>query len=80
MTSLTLRNLIGYRRELKGWSGRHLSHVIGYSDSYINKVEAGIVEPSFDAFSRIAVALDFTDQEILFITRKQFVRRGRNEI
>lgn len=56
--------LIRRCRERQKISGRTLSASAGLSPSYISKVEAGEIEPSLRAFSKIALVLRMTQQEI----------------
>jgi len=50
-------------------SARSLSQAAGLSPSYVSKVEAGTMEPSFRAFCRIAGVLDMSDAEVLFVVK-----------
>lgn len=45
-------------------SARNLSAVANLSPSYVSKVESGEIQPSLQAFARIAMALSLTHQEI----------------
>lgn len=54
-------------REKRGYSARSLSSVIGYSPSYIGKIESGQIDPSLHAFAKIAKALSMSQMEITFI-------------
>lgn len=51
-------------RERKGYSARGLSSLAGLSPSYVSKVEAGEIEPSFRSFARMACVLRMTPREI----------------
>lgn len=51
-------------RERRGLSARGLSNLAGLSPSYVSKVEAGEIEPSFRAFARMACVLKMTPREI----------------
>ncbi len=66
---LTLGNAIKFLRTKKSLSSRALSSICGLSPSYIGKVEAGIIQPSFDAFCAIVQALKVNDTEVLFLIR-----------
>lgn len=55
-------------------SARALSLRAGLSESYIGKIEAGTVEPSFRSFSKIAVALDMNPQEIALLVTQEAER------
>ena len=48
-------------------SARALSKKAGLSPAYIAKVEAGNIEPSFRAFSKIVIALEMTAVEVMFL-------------
>jgi transcriptional regulator with XRE-family HTH domain len=58
-------------REKKGISARTLSVSAGLSSSYVSKVEAGALEPSFSAFCRMAKVLGMTTSEILFLVDQE---------
>lgn len=66
---LTLGNAIRFLRTNKNMSSRTLSVLSGLSPSYVGKVEAGALHPSFDAFCAIAKALDISDKELSFLVR-----------
>ena len=66
---LTLGNAIRFLRLNKNMSSRALSALSGLSPSYIGKVEAGTMNPSFDAFCSIAGALEISDKELSFLVR-----------
>lgn len=48
---------------------------VGLSESYVGKVESGVLEPSFRAFSKIAVGLNMSPGE-MFILATQEANRG----
>ena len=54
-------------RKNKNLSARGLSIECGLSPSYVNKVENGELSPSFFAFSKLALVLEMTTQEIIFL-------------
>ena len=60
---------INFRRREKQLSARALSAAAGLSPSYVSKIEAGEMEPSFKAFCHIAAVLEFSDAEIVFLVR-----------
>ena len=66
---VNVANAIRFLRTKRKMSARSLSQAAGLSPSYISKVEAGELEPSFKAFSRIADVLKMTDAEIVFLVR-----------
>ena len=66
---LTLPLMFAYLRKRAGLSARALSDLAGFSPSYVGKVEAGEVSPSFSAFCELARALNLTDAEIIFLVR-----------
>lgn len=66
---VNVANAIRFLRQKRKMSARALSQAAGLSPSYVSKVEAGELEPSFRAFSRIARVLQMTDAEIVFLVR-----------
>lgn len=66
-TDLSVGAFIRLLRERAGLSARQLSHLSGLSPAYVNKVERGDVEPSFRAFSKIAVKLGMTQREVFLL-------------
>lgn len=50
-------------------SAREVAKIAGLSDSYVNKVESGDLEPSLKNFVLIARALNMSDLEMLVILR-----------
>lgn len=71
---LTTGDFIRSKREGHGISRRALSIAAGLSGSYISKVEAGEIEPSFRAVAKIARELRFTSAEIVFLVQQEGVR------
>lgn len=71
MHDLTLADAIKFLRTKKGLSARRLSLSARLSPSYVGKVEAGELSPSFTAFCGLMKALAATDAEILFLIRLQ---------
>lgn len=67
--ALSLGYAIRFLRVKKNISSRGLSAMCNLSPSYIGKVEAGTIQPSFDAFCLIMDALEVNDAEILFLVR-----------
>lgn len=51
-------------RQRKGLTQEALAELIGSKGNYISKIEAGLVDGSFDMKHRIAKALDTTVEEI----------------
>ena len=66
---INLANAIRFLRTRYKRSARGLSQAAGLSPSYVSKVEAGELEPSFRAFCRIAEELGMSDAEIVFLVR-----------
>lgn len=64
-----MANAIKYLRTKKGFSGRSLSVAAGLSPTYVGKLEAGVLSPSFEAFCALARVLEMSDAEILFLVR-----------
>lgn len=69
MEQVSLGELIRYKRESLGLSAREVGRRAGLSDSYVIKVEANKMSPSFKAISRIMVVLSFSTYEILLAIR-----------
>lgn len=63
-------------------SARHLSNIAGLSPSYVSKVEAGEIDPSLRAFSRLAAALRMNSQEVWFCIQVSFtaMRDDRTDV
>lgn len=57
---------IRYLRDRKNLSARAASLMAGLSSSYVGKLEAGELAPSFRAFARLALVLEMSSQEMLF--------------
>ena len=73
-SALTVGAVIKLKREERGVSRRRLSLAAGLSDSYVGKIESGTTEPSFRAFSQIAVTLGFKAGELLTLVRAEALR------
>jgi transcriptional regulator with XRE-family HTH domain len=56
-------------RAEQGISARKLAALAGLSPSYVSKVEAGQIEPSFRGFSAIATVLRMSQAEIMFLVQ-----------
>lgn len=63
---IKMADAIQYLRARKNLSARKVSLLAGLSPSYVGKLEAGELEPSFRAFARLALVLDMSPQEVLF--------------
>lgn len=64
---LSLGEAVHYVRQKRGMSARALSEAIGKSTSYVSKLEADQLDPSFQSFAAIVRALKLSDAEILFL-------------
>jgi transcriptional regulator with XRE-family HTH domain len=65
---LTLGQAIrGLREQRTDLSARALSATCGLSPSYVSKVEAGVIDPSFRAFAKLSLALGMTTAEMTFL-------------
>lgn len=62
---------IRLKRESFGLSRRELGRRAQLSEGYVSALEAGNINPSFAAFSRLAVALRFTPTEIYFLVQTE---------
>lgn len=58
-------------RKRQGMSARALSSLSGLSPSYVSKVEAGEMEPSFRAFASMACVLRMTPREIYLVIAQE---------
>ncbi len=67
MENLTLGQAIKLLRQKRNFSARALSHRVGFSPSYINKIESGEIDPSFNAFAKIAYVLKMSQAEIIYL-------------
>jgi transcriptional regulator with XRE-family HTH domain len=63
---ITVAEIIRYLRVRKNLSARSVSLQAGLSSSYVGKLEAGAIEPSFTAFARLALVLEMNPQEVFF--------------
>lgn len=77
--SLALCEVLREFRIRAGLSKRALSQKAGLSTSYVGKLEAGELIPSFQAFVGIALALELTSQEVLFCVRCAFAEHLAQE-
>jgi transcriptional regulator with XRE-family HTH domain len=68
--------LMRVARQRQGMSQRELSLRVGRSPAYVNKLEAGTIEPSFQAVSEVAVALRLTPLETWVLCRIALLRNG----
>ena len=68
---IRVADAIRYLRGRKNLSARQVSLQAGLSSSYVGKLEAGEMEPSFRAFARIAVVLGMSPQEVLFCVMQE---------
>lgn len=59
-------DVIHYLRGQKNLSARALGLSAGLSSSYVGKLEAGEIEPSFRAFARLATVLGMSVHEVFF--------------
>ena len=66
--------LMRVARQRKGLSQRELSLRINRSPAYVNKLEAGAIEPSFVGVSEVAVALDLNPLETWVLCRVALMR------
>lgn len=62
---------IRLKRESFGLSRRELGRRAKLSEGYVSALEAGNINPSFAAFSRLACALRFTPSEIYFLVQTE---------
>lgn len=58
------------RREDMNISARSLSKAIGKSPTYVGKVESGDINLSLREFSKMAIELEMTGMEILYLVRQ----------
>ena len=65
--STKLPALVKHRRLQMGISARALSLSAGQSASYVSKLEAQAIEPSFTAFARLVTALGFSSSEVALV-------------
>lgn len=68
---MNLGDGIKHLREARRLSARALSLKCGFSPSYVSKIESGEIEPGFWAFARLAIVLEMTTQEILFLVEEE---------
>lgn len=76
-----MKNCLGesiiFARKRAGLSAAALSRQVGFSSSYVTKLEHGNIIPSIEAFSVIVVALDLSDAEILFVIKSLGTKVGK---
>lgn len=76
-------DLLQMARKRAGLSQRTLSVAVGYSTAYVSKLEAGRLEPSFQAVSLLAVVLSLTPLELWVLARvsaqESLTRGARSE-
>jgi len=74
-----VERLIRAKRELLGLSRRELGRRCDLSVAYVSAVETGRIAPSLRAFARLAMELQFSSLEMLFVVNAEAVRpmRGR---
>jgi len=58
------RTLAHYRLH-KGWSQKELAAQLGTSQSYIARLEAGVIDPQVSTLKRLAAALGIPPAEVL---------------
>lgn len=74
---LTLGVAVKYARTSRtSLSARAASIAAGLSESYVGKVEAGSIEPSFRAFAKIARIVKITPAEVDLLLRLEADDRG----
>jgi transcriptional regulator with XRE-family HTH domain len=61
---LTAGEAIREFRTARGLSARQLSLQAGQSESYVGKIESGMIEPSLKGFAKIAMVLKLKPLEI----------------
>lgn len=69
LSNQTLGSLIKAARTAKKLSARELSLKAGVSQSYISKVEADLLMPTLAVFSRLAIELNLSNIEIIYIVK-----------
>lgn len=62
---------IRLKRESLGISRRELGRRASLSEGYVSALEAGNINPSFSAFSRLALTLRLTPTEIFFLVQTE---------
>lgn len=65
--STQLADLIRHRRMQRGLSARALSLDTKHGASYVSKLEAGAIEPSFSSFARLVTRLEFSPAEVALV-------------
>lgn len=68
---MNLGDLVRRKRERLGITARALSLQAGQSASYVTKLERGLIQPSFRAFARLAVALSFSPLEVVYAVAQE---------
>ncbi len=56
---------LSYYRLQKGWSQKQLAAQLGTSQSYIARLEAGVIDPQVSTLTRLAAALEIQPAEVL---------------
>lgn len=67
---MMISDTVRYLRKKKRLSARSLSEKAGVSPSYVNKLEAGAIDPSFIILGRILLVLGATPAEIVLLLRE----------
>lgn len=67
--SVTLGDIIKWKRKEKSISNISLAKDISVSNSYIYKLEKNEIIPSLKIFSKLCGILDFSDSEIVWVVR-----------
>lgn len=69
MPDPSYKDFLRLARQKVNLSARSVSKKAGLSDSYLSKVEAGTLKPSFEAFASLVAVLQLNDREIAFLVR-----------
>lgn len=70
----TVAQVVTLCRQRVGLSKRGLSDAADLSASYVNKIEAGKMDPSLRCFARIAMALGLSPREIYVVIQQEAKR------
>ena len=57
--------VLSYYRLQKGWSQKELAAQLGTSQSYIARLEAGVIDPQVSTLTRLAAALEIQPADVL---------------
>lgn len=68
---MLLGDCVRYARTRKGLSARAVSREAELSPSYVQKLEAGDIDPTLKSFAKIAQVLGLNSEEILFCVREE---------